>query len=70
MELFLITAIFAIPVMLGVAIVSDFQGIGRFFIKDGGKRVSLAIKITGWAFIILPLYPIIYETATVISGGR
>lgn len=70
MELFFVAAVFAIPILLGVAIVTDFQGVRRFFPKDGSKGVPLVIMITGWAFIILPLYPIIYETVIFISGGR
>lgn len=70
MKLLFVAAILAVPIVLGIAIVIDYRGVGRFFIKGGGKGVPLVVKITGWFFIILPLYPIAYEAVILVSGGR
>jgi hypothetical protein len=70
MELVFVAVVFSIPIARELAIVTDLQGVGKFFIKDGGKGVPLVVKITGWVFIILPLYPIAYEAVVFIYGGR
>jgi hypothetical protein len=58
---FLCAILFAIvPVTLGIAIVTNFRNLGAFFSKEGGVVVPV-VKVTGWFFILLPMYPVISE---------
>ncbi|MEU0413579.1 hypothetical protein ABZ307_38110 [Streptomyces griseorubiginosus] len=58
---FLYAILFAIvPVALGIAIVTNFRNLGAFFSKEGGD-VAPVVKVTGWFFILLPMYPVVSE---------
>ncbi|WP_331736564.1 hypothetical protein OG426_54805 (plasmid) [Streptomyces canus] len=58
---FLYAILFAIvPVVLGIAIVTNFRGLGAFFSKER-ENVAPVVKVTGWFFILLPAYPVTYE---------
>jgi hypothetical protein len=55
----------AVPfVLLGGAILRDFRGLRDFFagVDGKGKKGRLQmIRLVGWFFIIVPLYPVFYE---------
>ncbi|MDH6488927.1 hypothetical protein [Streptomyces sp. SAI-127] len=62
---------FAIPgLALGTAIVRDYRGFRSSFYQPRAgppseaaeQRYGGVIRLTGWVFIVLSLYPLAYET--------
>ncbi|MFC5779826.1 hypothetical protein [Streptomyces aureus] len=67
----LISVAVAVPfTALGAAIVRDYRGVrSRLYQSQVGppsaeaeQRYGGVIKLTGWVFIVLPLYPLVAET--------
>nr|WP_260463723.1 RHS repeat-associated core domain-containing protein [Streptomyces sp. TRM72054] len=68
MSLF-ISIMVAIPlVLLGVALLRNFRGFADFFSGEGRGDARKISKIVGWLFIVLPLYPVIWEFFAVVSN--
>lgn len=68
MSLF-ISIVVAVPlVLLGVALLRNFRGFADFFSGEGRGDARKISKIVGWLFIVLPLYPVIWEFFVVVSN--
>ncbi|MFD9024742.1 hypothetical protein [Streptomyces parvulus] len=71
MDWFIILAV-AIPfIALGTAIVRDHRSLRSSFYQSrigppseaAERRYGGALRLVGWGFIVLPLYPLVVETA-------
>ncbi|WP_395297334.1 hypothetical protein ACF9IK_30795 [Kitasatospora hibisci] len=61
-----------IPLLLGIAVVTDFRGISRFFMQPSGRsstkgpaRVHL---LAGWVFIAISAYGLVYGVIDLAKG--
>ncbi|MEU1410125.1 MULTISPECIES: hypothetical protein [unclassified Streptomyces] len=51
-------------VLLGAAIVANFRGLRGFFSsgrEEGARGRNQMILALGWFFIVMPVYPVMYE---------
>ncbi|MET8631689.1 hypothetical protein [Streptomyces sp. NPDC004680] len=55
----------AVPfVLLGAAIVTNFRGLRGFFAsgrEKGARGRNQMILALGWFFVVVPVYPVVYE---------
>ena len=66
---FLYAIIFAVvPISLGLAILTNFRGLGASFSKEDNK-VAPVIKLTGWLMIFFPVFPIGYEIISLLGSN-
>ncbi|GEC08048.1 hypothetical protein SSP24_57030 [Streptomyces spinoverrucosus] len=64
----IIVILVAVPLVLfGVALVRNYRGLADFFNREGRRDVDKISKIVGSVFIILPLYPVIWELFVLVS---
>ncbi|GAA2835408.1 hypothetical protein RMN57_07930 [Kitasatospora sp. CM 4170] len=61
-----------IPLFLGIAVITDFRGISRFFMQpsnrssaNGPTRVHL---LAGWVFIAISVYGLVYGGIDLARG--
>ncbi|WP_073948541.1 hypothetical protein [Streptomyces kebangsaanensis] len=63
MDLVITLAVFSPAIALGLALVTDHRGLRTFF--QGGsteQKYRIPVLLTGWLFVVLPLYAIVGAT--------
>lgn len=68
MSLFVSIVVAIPPVLIGVALLRNFRGFADFFSGEGRRDARKISKIVGWLFIVLPLYPVVWEFFAVVSN--
>lgn len=71
MDGFVILVVAIAFMALGTAILRDYRGLRSNFYQSGigppseaaERRYGRALRLVGWGFMVLPLYPLVVETA-------